>query len=66
MDGAAPRMTTNRIVATLSPKMMIPNGTHAIDGMVVSALMMDPTAARSGAIRDTRIPTTVPMSRARA
>src|SRR5256884_293403 len=34
IDGAAPRMTTNRMAEVFWPKMMIANGTQAIDGIV--------------------------------
>ena len=50
----------------LWPNRMMANGTQAMDGIVVSAEMIEPTAARSGGIRDTSTPATVPMSRARA
>ena len=41
---------------------MIANGNQAIDGMVCSAVIIEPTAARSGLIRDTSAPTTTPMT----
>ena len=43
---------------------MIANGNQAIDGMVCSPVMIEPTAARSGLIRDTSAPTSEPMTSA--
>ena len=40
----------------MAPNRMIANGNQAIDGMVCSAVIIDPTAARSGLIRDTSAP----------
>ena len=37
----------------LRPNRMIANGDQAIDGIVCRPVMIDPTAARSGGIRDT-------------
>ena len=45
---------------------MIANGNQAIDGIVCSPVMIEPTAARSGGIRDTTAPTTTPTRIARA
>ena len=45
---------------------MIANGNQAIDGIVCSPVMIEPTAARSGGIRATSSPTTEPMTRASA
>ena len=39
---------------------MIANGNQAMDGIVCSPVMIEPTAARSGGIRDTTAPTTTP------
>ena len=47
-----------------SPKKMIANGNQAIDGIVCSPVISEPTAARSGLILDTSAPTTEPMIRA--
>ena len=66
MDGAAPRMTTNMIAEVFSPNRMIPNGAHATEGIDCRPVMIEPTAARSGGIRATRMPTTEPMTRAAA
>ena len=66
IDGAAPRMTTNRMAGSFSPNRMIANGAHATDGMVVRPVMIEPTAARSGGIRATSSPTTEPMTSAAA
>ena len=66
IDGAAPSTMTNRIAAgVLTPNKMIANGNQAIDGMVCNAVIIEPTAARSGLTRDTSAPTTSPMTRAR-
>src|SRR5262249_50358137 len=64
IDGAAPSTMTNRMAAVLVPNRMIANGNQAIDGMVCSAVIIEPTAARSGLIRDTSAPITSPMIRA--
>ena len=50
----------------VAPNRMIANGNQAIDGMVCSAVIIDPTAARSGLTRDTSAPITTPMIRASA
>ncbi len=41
---------TNKIAAVLRPNSMIANGNQAIDGIVCSPVMIEPTAARSGGI----------------
>ena len=64
MEGAAPSTMTNRIAAVLVPNAMMANGNQAIDGMVCNAVIIEPTAARSGLIRDTSAPVTSPMIRA--
>src|SRR5215469_2173809 len=64
MDGAAPSTITNRMASVVVPNRMIANGNHAIDGMVCSAVISEPTAARSGLIRDTSAPTSTPMTMA--
>ena len=66
MDGAAPRMMTNRMALVVAPNRMIANGNQAIDGIVCSAVISEPVAARSGLIRDTSAPITTPMIRASA
>ena len=48
------------------PNRMIANGNQAIDGIVCSPVISEPTAARSGAIRETSAPTTAPISTASA
>ena len=53
IDGAAPRMTTNRIAELFSPNKTIANGAQATEGIVCSPVMIDPTAARSGGMRAT-------------
>ena len=44
----------------VAPNRMIANGNQAIDGMVCSAVIIEPTAARSGLIRDTSAPSDRP------
>ena len=44
---------------------MMANGNQAIDGIVCSPVISDPTAARNGRILDTRAPMTAPISTAR-
>src|SRR5499433_472189 len=62
MEGAAPSTMTNRMALVVAPNRMIANGNQAIDGIVCSAVISEPVAARSGLIRDTRAPITAPMS----
>ncbi len=50
----------------VAPNRMIANGNQAIGGIVCIAVISEPTAARSGLIRDTSAPTTAPMTRASA
>ena len=66
MAGAAVITMTNRIALEFAPNRMMANGTQTIEGSVCSAVISEPTAARSGLIRDTSAPTTVPMTRASA
>src|SRR6478672_2215799 len=66
MEGAAPKMMTNRMALVVAPNKMIANGNQAIDGIVCSAVISEPVAARSGLIRDTSAPITTPMIRASA
>src|SRR4029077_6168159 len=56
---------TNKMVVVLMPNKMIANGNQAIDGIVCSPVISDPTAARNGRILDTRAPMTAPISTAR-
>src|SRR4051794_31409730 len=65
-DGAAPMTTTNRIALSLIWKSRMASGNHMIDGIVCRPVISEPTAARSGANRETAAPTTVPISAARA
>src|ERR1700722_3491627 len=64
MAGAAVITMTNRMAWVVAPNRMMANGTQTIEGSVCSAVIREPTAARSGLIRDTRAPTTVPRTRA--
>ena len=66
MAGAAVITMTNRMAVVFAPNRMIANGTQTIEGSVCSAVISEPTAARSGLILETRAPTTVPMTRASA
>src|SRR6202035_1030900 len=61
-DGAEPSTITKMIAFVVTPNRMIAHGNHAIDGIVCIAVISEPTAARSGLIRDTSAPTTAPMS----
>ena len=58
-------MMTNKMAVVEIPNKMIANGNQAIDGIVCSPVISDPTAARSGRILDTRAPMTAPISTAR-
>ena len=66
MAGAAAITMMNMIAEVFSPNKMIANGIQAADGIVCRPVISEPTAARSGGMRATRRPTTVPMTRARA
>src|SRR5262249_3065171 len=66
MEGAAPSTMTNRMALVVAPNRMIANGNQAIDGIVCSAVISEPVAARSGLIRDTSAPITTPMIKASA
>ena len=57
---------TNKMAEVLAPNRMIANGTQTIEGSVCSAVISEPTAARSGLILETRAPTTVPITSASA
>ena len=46
------------MASVVAPNRMIANGNQAIDGIVCKAVIIEPTAARSGLIRDTSAPTT--------
>src|SRR5262245_32147839 len=61
-DGAEPRTITKMIAFVVAPNRMIANGNQAIDGIVCSAVISEPVAARSGLIRDTSAPVTAPIS----
>ena len=52
------------LAVVVMPNKMIANGNQAIDGMVCSPVIREPTAARSGAILDTSAPITAPISTA--
>ena len=58
-------MMTNKMAWVVIPNRMIANGNQAMDGSVCSPVISDPTAARSGLIRDTSAPMTAPISTAR-
>ena len=58
-------MMTNKMAWVEIPNRMIANGNQAMDGSVCRPVISDPTAARSGRIRDTRAPMTAPISTAR-
>ena len=60
--GAAPRTTTNRIASSDSLNRRMASGNHAIDGMVCTPVMSEPTAARTGLTRATTLPTATPMT----
>jgi len=47
IDGAAPRMTRNRIAELLLPNRRPANGTQAMDGIVCRPVISEPTAALS-------------------
>src|SRR5215831_4996480 len=66
MEGAAPSTMTNKMALVVAPNRMIANGNQAIDGIVCSAVISEPVAARNGLIRETSAPITTPMSRASA
>ena len=66
MAGAEAITMMNKIVEVLSPNRMIANGIHAADGSVCMPVISEPTAARSGGMRATSRPMTVPMTTARA
>jgi hypothetical protein len=55
---------TNKMAVVVMPNRMIANGNQAIDGMVCSPVIREPTAARSGAILDTSAPMTAPITTA--
>ena len=55
-------MITNKMAWVEIPKRMIANGNQAMDGSVCNPVISDPTAARSGRIRDTTAPMTAPIS----
>ena len=52
IDGAAPRITTNRI-ALSSAKSRIASGNQAIDGIVCRPVIIEPMPARSTRLRAT-------------
>ena len=56
---------TNKMAVVEIPNRMIANGNQAIDGIVCSPVISDPTAARNGRILDTRAPMIAPISTAR-
>ena len=53
------------MAVVLMPNKMIANGNQAIDGRVCSPVISEPTAERSGAIRETSAPMTAPITTAR-
>ena len=61
-EGAAPITITNRIACSSSPKSTIAGGNHAIDGMVMSPVTIDPTPARR--TFTTSVPMSVPITTA--
>jgi hypothetical protein len=56
---------TNKMAVVLIPNKMMANGNQAIDGIVCSPVISEPTAALSGRILDTSAPITAPISTAR-
>ena len=56
IDGAAPRMTTNMIAASVSLNSRMASGNQATDGMVCRPVISEPTAARSTRDRETARP----------
>ena len=55
-------MITNKMAVVEMPNRMIANGNQAIDGSVCSPVISEPTAARSGLMRETTAPMTAPIS----
>ena len=66
IDGAAPSTTTKRMADSSSPKSRMASGNQAIEGMVCSPVINEPTAVRSSLKRATSTPMTTPMTTARA
>ena len=58
--GAAPSTITNRIALSFRPKSRMAKGNQAIDGMLWSPVMIEPTADRRRSLRETATPTTRP------
>ena len=65
-DGAAPSTTTKKIACSLSWKSRMASGNQAIDGIVCSAVIIEPSAARSTRTRATPRPSTSPTATAAA
>ena len=62
IDGAAPSTTTNKMARSVSLNSRIDSGNHAIDGIVCSPVMNEPTADRRMRDRATSAPTTTPIT----
>jgi hypothetical protein len=65
-DGAAPRITTNRMADSLMLNSRIASGNHTTDGIDCSPEIREPRAVRSKWLRLTTRPSAVPMSSATA
>ena len=65
MAGAAPMTTTKRMACSASLNRRMASGNQAMDGMVCSPVISEPTAMRSTRTRDTTAPTATPITSAR-
>ena len=66
MEGAAPSTTTKRMAPSVALKRRMASGNHAIDGIVCSPVIMEPTPARRMRLRETTAPSSVPITVASA
>ena len=66
IDGAAPSTTTNVIACSESLNRRIASGNQAIEGIVWSPVISEPTAERTTFDDATRAPRTMPITSAAA